>query len=316
MQRRGWRRRPSPNHFVAMEYDLSVVPVINKIDLPAADPERVREEIDEELGLDPFEVVLASAKKGEGIEEVLDAIVHRIPPPGGDPEDPLRALIFDAQYDTFRGVVLLVRVVDGEIRRGDRVRLMRKDREYVVEEVGLLRLRREPVDVLSAGAVGYAICGIKRIQDIAIGDTVIEAARPAEAALPGYRQPRPVVFSSVYPISTDDYGELENAPREAGAQRSGPDLRARVLHGPRIRVPLRIPGTPAPGRGAGAAAAGTRAVAAPFGSQRALPDHHPGRGTARGRKTRPTTRTRRSSTAGRSPTSGLPFSYPSVRWER
>ena len=199
------------NHFVAMEYDLEVVPVINKIDLPAADPERVREEIDEELGLDPFEAVLASAKKGEGIEEILDAIVTRIPPPGGDPADPLRALIFDAQYDTFRGVVLLVRVVDGAIRPGDSVRLLRGDRDYVVEEVGLLRLRREPVEVLSAGAVGYAICGIKRIQDIAIGDTVVESDRPAESALPGYREPRPVVFSSVYPMSTDEYGELEAA---------------------------------------------------------------------------------------------------------
>ena len=199
------------NHFVAMEYDLAVVPVINKIDLPAADPERVREEIDEELGLDPFEALLASAKKGEGIEEVLDAIVERIPPPGGDPAAPVRALVFDAQYDVYRGVVLLVRVVDGTIRPGDRVRLMHSDRDHTVEEVGLLRLRREPVEELPSGAVGYAICGIRAIGDIAIGDTLTGSGRPAATALPGYRPARPVVFSSVYPISTDDYGELEAA---------------------------------------------------------------------------------------------------------
>ena len=199
------------NYFVAMEYDLTVVPVINKIDLPAADPERVREEIDEELGLDPFAAVLASAKKGDGVEEILDAIVERFPPPGGDPAAPLRALIFDAQYDQYRGVVLLLRVVDGTIRPGGRVRLMHSERDYTVEEVGLLRLRREPVGELPSGAVGYAICGIRTIHDIAIGDTLTGSERPAAAALPGYREPRPVVFSSVYPISTDDYGELEAA---------------------------------------------------------------------------------------------------------
>ncbi len=199
------------NHFVAMEYDLAVVPVINKIDLPAADPERVREEIDEELGLDPFSAVLASAKRGDGVEEILAAIVERFPPPGGDPEAPLRALVFDAQYDQYRGVVLLLRVVDGTVRRGDRVRLMHGERDHAVEEVGLLRLRREPVGELPPGAVGYAICGIRAIRDIAIGDTLTSAERSAAAALPGYREALPVVFSSVYPISTDDYGELEAA---------------------------------------------------------------------------------------------------------
>ncbi len=199
------------NHFVAMEYDLTVVPVINKIDLPAADPERVREEIDDELGLDPFEAVLASAKKGDGVEEILDAIVERFPPPDGDPEAPLRALVFDAQYDVYRGVVLLVRVVDGTLRPGDRVRLMHSGRDHNVEEVGLLRLHRESVDELPSGSVGYAICGIRTIRDIAIGDTITGSEHRAEAALPGYRPARPVVFSSVYPIASDDYGELEAA---------------------------------------------------------------------------------------------------------
>ena len=199
------------NYFVAMEYDLAVVPVINKIDLPAADPERAREEIDDELGLDPFEAVLASAKRGDGIGEVLDAIVEKIPAPGGDSNAPLRALVFDAQYDVYRGVVLLIRVVDGAIRPGDRVRLMHGERDHQVEEVGRLRLRRESVEELPAGAVGYAICGIRAIRDIAIGDTLTGVEPAAAEALPGYTEALPVVFSSVYPISTDDYGELEAA---------------------------------------------------------------------------------------------------------
>ena len=199
------------NYFVAMEYDLEVVPVINKMDLPAADPERVQEEIDDELGLDPFSVILASAKTGMGVDEVISAVVERMPPPQGDEDASPRALIFDAQYDAFRGVVLLLRVVDGSLRRGDRVRLMRGERDYQVEEVGRLGLRREPVDRLAAGSVGYAICGIRRIREIAIGDTVIAAGEPGATPLPGYREARPVVFSSVYPMSTDDYGVLEKA---------------------------------------------------------------------------------------------------------
>ncbi len=199
------------NYFTAMEYDLTVLPVVNKIDLPAADPDRVLEEIDDELGLDPFEALLASAKRGDGVPEVLEAIVGKFPPPSGDPAAPLRALIFDAQYDVYRGVVLLVRVVDGTIRRGGRVRLMHSRRDYAVEEVGLLKLRREPVSELPSGSVGYVICGIRTIRDIAIGDTVTGADREASAPLPGYRDARPVVFSSMYPISTDDYGELEAA---------------------------------------------------------------------------------------------------------
>ncbi len=199
------------NHFVAMEYDLEVVPVINKVDLPAADPDRVLEEIDEELGLDPFSALLASAKKGDGVDEIIAAIVERIPPPGGDAGAPLRALIFDAQYDAFRGVVLLLRVVDGSVRPGDRVRLMRGERVYQVEEVGRLGLKRAPVDALGAGAVGYAICGIRRIREITIGDTLTVAGDTGAEPLPGYREARPVVFSSVYPMSTDDYGVLESA---------------------------------------------------------------------------------------------------------
>jgi len=199
------------NLYLAMEFDLDIVPVINKIDLPSAEVERVREEIDSDLGLDPFEAVLCSAKQAIGIDDVLEAVVQKLPPPLGDPADPLRALIFDAQYDAYRGVVLLVRVKDGTIRTGQTIRLMHTDKDYKVEEVGLVRLKRIKSEELSAGAVGYVIAGIKMVRDITIGDTITDAVHPAPEPLPGYKEAKPVVFSSIYPIATDDYEDLARA---------------------------------------------------------------------------------------------------------
>ncbi|MES1243024.1 MAG: translation elongation factor 4 [Acidobacteriota bacterium] len=199
------------NLYLAMEFDLEIVPVINKIDLPSAEIERVREEIDSDLGLDPFEAVLCAAKQGIGIDDVLEAVVHKLPPPKGDPADPLRALVFDAQYDAYRGVVLLVRVKDGSIRAGQTIRLMHTEKEYKVEEVGHLRLKRIKTDELEAGDVGYIIAGIKAVRDITIGDTITQADRPAPEPLPGYKDAKPVVFSSIYPIATDDYEDLARA---------------------------------------------------------------------------------------------------------
>src|SRR5262245_22348617 len=199
------------NLYLALEYDLEIIPVINKIDLPSADVERVREEIDADLGLDPFEAVLCSAKQGTGIDDVLEAVVTRLPPPAGDPEAPLRALIFDAQYDTYRGVVLLVRVFDGALEPGRRVRLMHTGREYEVEEVGRLRLKRIKADSLPAGDVGYVIAGVKSVSDIAVGDTITGADRPAAEPLTGYKDAKPVVFSSIYPMATDEYEDLARA---------------------------------------------------------------------------------------------------------
>ncbi|HEV7667543.1 MAG TPA: translation elongation factor 4 [Thermoanaerobaculia bacterium] len=199
------------NLYVAMEYDLTIVPVINKIDLPSADVDRVREEIDADLGLDPFEAVLCSAKQAIGIDDVLEAVVTRLPPPMGKVEDPLRALIFDAQYDAYRGVVLLIRVKEGAIRPGQKVVLMHSRREYDVEEVGLLQLKRVKTAALEAGAVGYVIAGVKSVSDIAVGDTITDVARPAAAPLPGYKEAKPVVFSSIYPIATDEYEDLAKA---------------------------------------------------------------------------------------------------------
>jgi GTP-binding protein LepA len=199
------------NLYLALEYDLELVPVINKIDLPSADVEKVREEIDEDLGLDPYEAVLCSAKQGTGIDDVLEAIVHKLPPPEGDPEAPLQALIFDAQYDSYRGVVMLCRVKEGTLKPGQTIRLMHTEKEYEVEEVGMLQLKQVKARQLAAGAVGYVIAGIKTVRDIAIGDTITAAERPAPEPLPGYKEAKPVVFSSIYPMSTDDYEDLAKA---------------------------------------------------------------------------------------------------------
>jgi len=199
------------NLYLAMEYELELVPVINKIDLPAADIDRVSEEIDADLGLDPFEAIQCSAKNNIGIDGVLEAIVERLPPPGGDPEAPLKALVFDAQYDKYRGVVMLVRVQDGVIRKGQSIRLMYTEADLVVEEVGYLKLEKVATGTLETGSVGYVIAGIKTIQDINIGDTMTETERPAQEPIPGYREAKPVVYSSIYPMSSEDYGDLTKA---------------------------------------------------------------------------------------------------------
>jgi len=199
------------NMYLALEYDLEMVPVINKIDLPSADIDRVKAEIEEDLGLDPEDAVLCSAKDGTGIEDVLEAIVERLPAPSGDPAARLQALIFDAQYDPYRGAVLLVRVMAGTIRTGQQIELMHTEASYEVEEVGLLQLKRVRTEQLEAGAVGYLIAGVKAVSDINIGDTITDAAHPAPEPIPGYREAKPVVFSSVYPMSHDDYEELTRA---------------------------------------------------------------------------------------------------------
>jgi GTP-binding protein LepA len=199
------------NLYLAMEYNLDIIPVLNKIDLPAADPERVLEQIDAELGLDSDLAIQCSAKKGTGIEDILEGIVTQLPPPSGEPAAPLQALIFDAQYDAYRGVVLLVRVVAGALDIGDSVRLMHSDREYKVEEVGLLKLKRVKTKQLNAGEVGYVIAGVKAVREIAIGDTITSVEDGAPEPLPGYKEAVPVVFSSIYPMASDDYQDLAKA---------------------------------------------------------------------------------------------------------
>jgi len=199
------------NLYLALEHDLAIIPVINKIDLPAADVEGVKEQIRQELGLDAADAILCSAKEGIGIEEVLEAIVSRIPPPRGRLDAPLSALIFDAHYDTFRGTIVSCRVFDGRVAPGDTVRLMYSGNTYKVEEVGIFSLSREPRPELTAGMVGYLLAGIKTVSDTRIGDTVTLDDNPALRPLPGFKEVKPVVFASVYPVAADDYQVLSEA---------------------------------------------------------------------------------------------------------
>ena len=199
------------NLYLAMEHDLTIIPVINKIDLPAADVDGVKEQIERELGLDSDHVLLCSAKEGIGIDEILEAIVARIPPPKGSPEEPLSGLIFDAHYDSFRGTVVSCRIFEGRVKPGDIIRLMYHGTVHKVEETGVFRLTREPRKELSAGMVGYLIAGIKTVSDTRIGDTITQEARPAAGPLPGFKEVKPVVFASIYPVGNDDYQDLADA---------------------------------------------------------------------------------------------------------
>jgi len=199
------------NLYAAMEQNLTVIPVINKIDLPSADIEAVKEQIEVDLGLDSDTVILCSAKNGTGIEAVLEAITTQVPAPGGRTDEALKGLIFDANYDPFRGTIVSLRIFSGSVRPGDTIRLMSNGAVHKVEEVGIFRLKRVSKDILSAGEVGYVIAGIKTVSDIRIGDTMTSESNPASEPLPGFREVKPVVFSSIYPVSSEDYQSLVDA---------------------------------------------------------------------------------------------------------
>ena len=199
------------NCYLAMENDLAILGVLNKIDLPAADPERVAREIEEVLGIPTSELLYISAKTGQGVEAVLDAVVERIPPPSGRPSDPLRALVFDSAYDNYRGVVSLVRVVDGTLRSQSRIRFWQSGAEHFVEEIGVRTPQPIPVGELGPGEVGYLIAGVRNLADARPGETVTNAERPAAVPLAGYRQPKPMVFCGLYPVEGDDFEDLRDA---------------------------------------------------------------------------------------------------------
>jgi GTP-binding protein LepA len=194
--------------YLALEHNLEIIPVINKIDMAAADIEAARRQIDKDLGLDGEGALLVSARQGTGVDELFEAIVHRIPPPSGDSSLPLKALIFDCHYDPYRGVVVHIRVFQGMLRRGMRIRFMAARSDYEVETLGIFCLALVETDELGAGSVGYVIAGIKAVGDIRVGDTVTGADEPCDAALPGFREIKPVVFSSIYPVDSNDYEEL------------------------------------------------------------------------------------------------------------
>lgn len=199
------------NLYLAMENDLVIVPVINKIDLPSAEPDRIAGQIEHDLGLEAAGIQFCSAKTGEGVPELLEAIVKYLPPPKGDPEKALEALIFDASYDPYRGTVISVRIMNGTLKTGDTIIFMSNGATYRVEELGHFRLRREPSARLTTGEVGYVVAGVKTVSDTRPGDTITLKDNPAAAPLPGFREMQQVVFSSLYPVTTDEYEDLGSA---------------------------------------------------------------------------------------------------------
>ena len=199
------------NVYAALEAGLEIIPVINKIDLPSADPELVRREIEDVIGLPGDGAVLASARQGIGIDEILEAVVARVPPPSGNVDAPLQALIFDSKYDVYRGVIVYVRVMHGVIRQGQRIRMMATGKDFVVDEVGVFRPQMMSTGSLSPGEVGYVVASVKDVRDSKVGDTVTDAANPAPRALPGYRTVTPMVFAGIFPIDSDDVQDLKEA---------------------------------------------------------------------------------------------------------
>nr|MBA3240638.1 elongation factor 4 [Acidobacteriota bacterium] len=199
------------NTYLAIENNLEMIPVINKIDLPGAEPEKALEQIEQVIGLDTHNAVLASAKTGLGVPEILEAIVRDIPSPKGDPEAPLMALIFDSWYDSYRGVVVLFRVVNGSIKTGMKIRFFNTGREYQVEALGVNRPRPTPIERLGVGEVGFLTASIKTVADVQIGDTITEAARPTKEPFPGFQEIKPMVFAGLYPVEANQYEELRDA---------------------------------------------------------------------------------------------------------
>ena len=199
------------NMYMALEQNLTIVPVINKIDLPSADIEGVKKQIDHDLGLLPEEAQLVSAKTGQGIDDLMEAIVTLFPPPSGNVNAPTQALIFDCHYDAFRGVIVHIRVMQGKIKAGDTIRMMSSGSEYKVENIGVFKIKYEDTGYLEAGDVGYIIAGIKTVQDVKVGDTITLSTNPAAEPLPGFKEVKPVVYSSIYPLDSNDYEELRDS---------------------------------------------------------------------------------------------------------
>lgn len=199
------------NTYLAIENDLELIPVLNKIDLPSAEPERIKEQIENIIGLDTSDAILASAKTGIGIEEILEMIVKKVPAPKGERDAPLKALIFDSWYDSYRGVIVLFRIIEGTIKKGTKIKFFNTGREYQVETLGVNRPRPTPIDTLSVGEVGFLTASIKTVADVQIGDTITEAARPVETPFPGFQEIKPMVFAGLYPIDAAQYEDLRDA---------------------------------------------------------------------------------------------------------
>lgn len=199
------------NLYLALENDLEIIPVLNKVDLPSANPEEVTDDIVDLLGCDVEEVIPASAKTGIGIEDILAAIIERIPPPEGDPNEPLQALVFDSVYNPFRGVETYFRVINGEIKKGQKIKFVATDKDYYADEVGTLKLTQHVKQSIKAGDVGYLITGIKDAREVKVGDTITDAANPTQNAIAGFEDVKPMVFAGIYPVDTEDFEELRSS---------------------------------------------------------------------------------------------------------
>jgi GTP-binding protein LepA len=199
------------NAYLAVENNLEIIPVINKIDLPGAQPDEVRRQIQDVIGLDASGAILASAKEGRGVKEILEAVVHRLPPPTGDPRAPLKALIFDSWYDPYRGVVILTRVIDGVMRAGQKIRLMAAGQDHEIEQLGVFSPKPVPVQELGVGEAGFMVANIKNVADAKIGDTITEIDRPTATPFPGFKELKPMVFAGLYPVEGSKYSELREA---------------------------------------------------------------------------------------------------------
>jgi GTP-binding protein LepA len=199
------------NLYLALENDLEIIPVLNKMDLPGAMPEEVKDQIVELIGCKREDILAASGKTGMGVHDILRAIVERVPAPVGDPEAPLQALIFDSVYNSFRGIVAYFKVVNGEIRKGDKVKFFATEKQYIAEEVGTLKLKQQPKDVIKTGDVGYIISGIKESREVKVGDTITTITHPCETGIQGFEEVKPMVFAGIYPVDTEDYEELRES---------------------------------------------------------------------------------------------------------
>jgi GTP-binding protein LepA len=199
------------NAYLAVENNLEIIPVINKIDLPSAQPDESKRQIEDIIGLDSSAAILASAKEGTGVKDILEAIIARLPPPVGDPDAPLKALIFDSWFDPYRGVVIVARVIDGVLRKKQKVRLMAAQQDYEIDDLGVFSPKAVPVDELGVGEVGFVVANIKRVSDARIGDTITEVARPTTEPFPGFKELKPMVFAGLYPVESHQYSELREA---------------------------------------------------------------------------------------------------------
>ena len=228
------------NLYMAIEHDLEIIPVINKCDMASAMPEEVEDEIVELLGCKREEIIRASGKTGMGVEEILAAVIERIPHPEGDEEAPLQALIFDSVFNSFRGIIAYFKIENGVIRKGDKVKFFNTGKEYDADEVGVLKMELVPRNELRTGDVGYIISGIKTSKEVKVGDTITHVARPCDKAIAGFEEVKPMVFAGVYPIEAEDFEDLSCFSGEIAVERRFLDFPARIIVGVGLRFPLRF----------------------------------------------------------------------------